>query len=424
MQLQLQKQNAIMQPISNDTELFAMAAPSIVRIPCQWNKLDCRPVVKAGQKVMKGEPVAVTEGVSVHSPLSGKVKEITTADNCEGVPALTVVVEADEEGEAVTFTPYGDWETTDRQTLYDYLQSAGIVTTYKDGITYVKALPPPDAEITSVLLHGCSLSPDLEQGEDLPEMLHEAVSGLKILMTLYPKAELIWQSEKGSTLEKILSQFPQARLLSETLTPFNIPMRAAMQQVLGHTLVEGCSPMREGLLPVTFQQARAIYRAVSLGEPYMEQLVRVEGNGVEQPGYYQVPLGVNLGDVLVAAGANEKLLAKVVVGCALNGTSVSRLDLPIGKSVSSILTFTHDEVFHYQNRPCIHCGRCYQVCPQKLLPQKIAAYAEKQKWDLAEQEGVMFCGECGRCSFICPARKPLLQLIELAKKMAAKSNIN
>ncbi|NLC78090.1 MAG: 4Fe-4S dicluster domain-containing protein [Clostridia bacterium] len=420
MELHSWKHNSIMKPITDDTELFSVAAPPVVRIPCQWRDRDCRPLVKAGQRVLRGEPVATTEGVSVHSPVSGKVKEITVADNCEGIPAVTVIVETDEEGGTAALPAYSDWESLDRQALYTHLQSAGIVTTYKEGATYVKALPHPDTEIRTVLLHGCSLSPDVGEGTQLPEILQEVVSGLKILLSLYPGAELVWQSEKGSLLEEILSQFPQARLLSDTVTPFDSTMRAAMRQVLGHSLVEGCSPMAEGLLPVTFQQARAANRAVLLGEPYMEQLVRVEGNGVRHPGYYQVPLGINLGEVLIAAGADESQLAKVVVGCALNGTSVSRLDLPVGKSVSSVLTFTHDEVFHYQNRPCIHCGRCYQVCPQKLLPAKIAAYAESRRWDLAVEEGVLLCGECGRCSFICPARKPLLQLMELAKRMSAK----
>lgn len=424
MQLHFRKQDAIMRPISNDMELFVVAAPTVVRIPCQWSDQDCQPLVKAGQRVLKREPVAKTEGVSVHSPVSGKVKEVTSMNNCEGVPAVTVIVEADEVNEAVTLAPYGDWSKADPQDLYDYLQDAGIVTTYKDGATYVKALPPLDAKITTVLLHGCSLTPDLERGADVPELLQEAVSGLKILLTMYPEAELVWQSDKGSALDEMLSKFPQARSLSDTLIPFNNSIRAAVQQVLGRNLAEGDTPMEEGLLPVTIQQARAIYRAIALGEPYMEQLVWVEGSGIENPGYYQVPLGINLGDVLVAAGANEEQLAKVVVGCALNGTSVSRLDLPIGKSVSSVLTFTHDEVFHYENRPCIHCGRCYQVCPQKLLPQKIAAYVESQRWDLAEEEGASLCNECGRCSFICPARKPLLQLIELAKRMSSKNKQN
>lgn len=417
MQLDFGKQDAMNQSVSQHMEIFSVEMPSVIRIPCQRQELDCEVLVEPGARVLRGQPLAVTEGVSVHSPASGKVKEIVVAENCEGVKATTIVVENDGLGETMETSAITDLEGIQPEELYRQLQAAGIVATFKQDSTFVKALPPLNNKINTILLHGCSNVPDFPASEGLPPLLEEIVSGLKVLLILYPDAEIVWQCEKGSQIETILSQFSQARILSHNSNSPNMPVKWAIQEILGHPLAPGASPVEEGLLPITFQQARAIHRAVFLGEPYMEQLIRVEGNGVNKPGYYQVPLGTNLGDVLISAEVQETQLAKVVVGCALNGTSVPRLDLPIGKGVSSIITFSEDEVFHYQDRRCIHCGRCYEVCPLKLLPQRIAAFAEKQNWEAAREEGVLLCSECGRCTYNCPAQKPLLQLIKLAKNM-------
>lgn len=417
MQLDFGKQDAMNQFTSQYLEIFPVEMPSVIRIPCQRKEFDCEVLVEPGVRVLRGQPLAVAEGVSVHSPVSGKVKEIVVAENCEGVPATTVVVENDGLGESMETSTITDLKGIEAEELYQQLNSAGIVATFKQDSTFVRALPPLNKKINFILLHGCSHVPDSPSNEGLPPLLQEIISGLKVLLILYPEAEIVWQSENGSQIETILSQFSQARILSHNSDSPNIPVKWAIEEILGHPLVPGTSPVEEGLLPITFQQARAIHRAVFLGEPYMEQLVRVEGSGVNKPGYYQVPLGTNLGDVLISAEAKESQLAKVVVGCALNGTSVPRLDLPVGKSVSSIITFTADEVFHYQDRRCIHCGRCYEVCPLKLLPQRIAACAEIQNWEAAREEGVLLCSECGRCTYNCPAQKPLLQLIKLAKSM-------
>lgn len=401
---------------------YSVSPMSIVRVPCQWKDCDCQPLVKPKEKVLRGQAIALVEGVAIHSPVSGLVKEITVQDNCEGIDAETIVIENDGSNESVSPSILGPLENIERNELYSHLQASGIVITYKDRATRIKALPPTDKEIHTILFHGCSLSSGL--AEEMTNLLEEAVSGLKVLFLLYPEAGLVWQGEKGSPLGEVLSQFPQAQCFSHRRGIFDLPAHLAMEELLGRHLGEDCPPMEDGLLPITFQQARAIHRAVFLGEPYLEQLILVEGKGIKKPGYYQVPLGVDLGRVLLAAEVDENQLAKVVVGCALNGTSVSRLDLPISKTVSSIITFSKHEVFHYQSRPCIHCGRCYQICPLKLMPQRIAGYGENNNWDLAEEEGALLCNECGRCSYICPAKRPLVQFIKLAKQMILKRQKN
>lgn len=50
-----------------------------------------------------------------------------------------------------------------------------------------------------------------------------------------------------------------------------------------------------------------------------------------------------------------------------------------------------------------------------LQPFSIGIYANRADWDGTERFHALDCIECGCCSFVCPTRRPLVQLIRLAK---------
>jgi electron transport complex protein RnfC len=56
-----------------------------------------------------------------------------------------------------------------------------------------------------------------------------------------------------------------------------------------------------------------------------------------------------------------------------------------------------------------------QVCPARILPTTIAAYARLDFMEEAEDFDAMDCIECGCCTYTCPASIPLVQAIRQAK---------
>jgi len=98
------------------------------------------------------------------------------------------------------------------------------------------------------------------------------------------------------------------------------------------------------------------------------------------------------------------------------GFAMFTLDVPVTKTSSSILCMTKDEVAKYEPSACINCGRCIEACPSRLIPSRLADYAERHDEAAFEKEFGVECMECGSCSYVCPAKRQLKQAISSMRK--------
>lgn len=99
------------------------------------------------------------------------------------------------------------------------------------------------------------------------------------------------------------------------------------------------------------------------------------------------------------------------------GFAMFDLDVPIIKTSSAITCFTKDEVAEYEPSACINCGRCSDVCPGRVIPARLADFAENGDEEKFLKYNGMECCECGCCSYICPAKRQLTQSIKTMRKM-------
>ena len=99
------------------------------------------------------------------------------------------------------------------------------------------------------------------------------------------------------------------------------------------------------------------------------------------------------------------------------GFALFGLDVPTTKTSSALLCMTKDEVSEYLPSACINCGRCVEVCPGRVMPSKLADYAEHGNEEAFLAHHGMECCECGCCSYICPAKRPLTQEIKSMRKI-------
>ena len=85
-------------------------------------------------------------------------------------------------------------------------------------------------------------------------------------------------------------------------------------------------------------------------------------------------------------------------------------------SVFNTAGFNMDCGLHGEERACINCGYCSDVCPVDILPQFTlkSILAEEVEESLAH--GLLDCVECGLCTYVCPSKIELCNAIAAAKR--------
>ena len=64
----------------------------------------------------------------------------------------------------------------------------------------------------------------------------------------------------------------------------------------------------------------------------------------------------------------------------------------------------------------MNCGRCVDVCPENLVPNRLAKFGTKGLMEEFEKWHGLECIECGSCSYVCPSRRHVAQSIKTMKK--------
>ena len=135
------------------------------------------------------------------------------------------------------------------------------------------------------------------------------------------------------------------------------------------------------------------------------------------PGNFRVRIGTSYADVLAAAGGFRQQPEKIICGGPMMGFGMFNLNVPTTKTSTALLALTQDEVSMMKPGPCINCGRCVEVCPGRVIPSRLADYAERYDEEAFLENFGMECCECGCCSFVCPAKRPLTQEIKSMRKI-------
>lgn len=78
--------------------------------------------------------------------------------------------------------------------------------------------------------------------------------------------------------------------------------------------------------------------------------------------------------------------------------------------------FDRDTGLHGEERACINCGACAEVCPVDILPQFTMKSLVAGEIEEALAHGLLDCVECGLCSYVCPSKVELCEQLRSARK--------
>ncbi len=384
-------------------------------------------IVAKGDRVLAGQKIAESKAfvsAPIHSSVSGTVKAVEPRRVVSGDMVMSIVVENDGLYEDVGFYPVAPLEKLSREEIIDIVREAGIVGMGGAGFpTHVKLSPKNPKKIEYVIANCAECEPYLTS--DYRRMLEEPeklIGGLKIILSLFENAQGILAVEDNkpdciSLLRQLTKDEPRISVKALKTKYPQGGERTLIYAVTGRKINSTMLPADVGCIVNNVDTMVAVYRAVTEGRPLIERIVTVTGDAVANPRNFRVKIGTSYQQILNEAGGFKTEPEKIVCGGPMMGVSMFDLNVPTTKTSTALLCLTSDEVSAMKPGPCINCGRCVEVCPGRVIPSRLADYAERFDEEAFLKNYGMECCECGCCSFICPAKRPLTQEIKSMRKI-------
>jgi len=411
------------------------ALPGELVIPlAQHIGAPAEPCVAKGDQVRKGQVIGQAKGfvsVPVHASTSGEVIAVEPRPHPYGRDLPAVVIRPDGQDAWVEGLEEADPEALTADEIRDRIRAAGIVgmggATFP---THVKLSPPAEKPIDTVIVNGVECEPYLTADHRLMlEQTQKVLDGVAILKKVLgvQKALVGIEANKPDAIAA-MQKACAGRGIEVVPLEVKYPQGAEKQLILaavGREVPSGGLPMDVGVVVQNVGTAAAIDDAVRLGRPLIERIATVTGPCVNEPKNLRVRIGTALAHLVEACGGLKSDPAKIIMGGPMMGAAQLSLAVPATRGTSGLLLLGEQDVSLETEGPCIRCGRCVQVCPARILPTTIAAYARLDLFDEAEQFCALDCIECGCCTYICPSALALVQAIRYAKGaiMARKRKI-
>ena len=384
-------------------------------------------IVAKGDRVLAGQKIAESGGfvsAPIYASVSGTVKAIEPRRVVTGDMVMSIILENDSQYKSITFTPKASAENMSKEDIIGCIREAGIVGMGGAGFpTHVKLSPKEPEKIDYVIANCAECEPYLTS--DYRRMLEEPeklIGGLKIILKLFDNAQgiLAVEDNKPDCIELLRRLTKDEPRISVKALKTKYPQGAERQLIFattGRKINSTMLPADAGCVVNNVDTVTAVYRAVFEGRPLIERIVTVTGDAIAQPQNFRVRIGTNYSELVEAAGGFKKQPEKIICGGPMMGFGMFDLNVPITKTSTALLALTQDDVSAMEAGPCINCGRCVEVCPGRVIPSRLADYAEHFDEEAFLENYGMECCECGCCSFVCPAKRPLTQQIKSMRKI-------
>ncbi|WP_335912437.1 electron transport complex subunit RsxC [Shewanella indica] len=387
--------------------------------------------VKVGDRVLKGQ--ALTRGLSamylaVHAPTSGIIRAIEQrpSNHPSALPVLTCVLEADGQDQAIDFEQQ-EVSALSREQILSRIRQAGIAGL--GGAMFPAHIKlNPASEIELLLINGVECEPYISADDRLMrEHASEILDGIEIVHGLLnPKRVIIAiEDNKPEAVQAMQQALDSCHLpkgsIRITVIPTKYPSggeKQLIQIITGQEVPSGAIPAQLGIGIVVHNvgTAFAIREAVCQGKPLIERVVTVTGGNIPKPGNYWVPLGTPIAHILEQSGFTASGQDTVIIGGPMMGYTLPLIKVPLLKGSNCVLVPSASEISPpAEEKACIRCGECAQVCPASLLPQQLYWHSKAEEYDKASAYNLRDCIECGCCSYVCPSDIPLVEYYRIAK---------
>jgi len=418
------KQQSLQRPLTT------LPLPARLVLPLQQHiGAPATPLVKAGDKVLKGQPIAEPTGfvsAYLHAPTSGTVLELREhpVPHPSGMSAPCVILEPDGLDQWIDHQGVADFRRLEKHELATLIRHAGIAGMGGAGFpTEIKLHLSDDHIINTLIVNGVECEPYITADDMLMRTrAAEIIGGIEIAAHLLTPTHIMVGIEDNKP-EAARAMTAAARQSSLTIDVVVLPTkypsggeRQLVKLLTGVEVPHGRIPADIGIVVQNVGTLAAVHRAVRHGEPLIARITTVTGDAVSEPGNREVLIGTPIADLLADARVEQAQLSRLIMGGPMMGYALGDSQVPLIKTSNCIIAASHAELPPAppaQN--CIRCGACEQVCPAELLPQQLHWFAKGREYDKALNFNLLDCIECGACSFVCPSNIPLVQYYRHAK---------
>jgi len=416
------KQQSVRTPIA-----VAGIPPELVIPLSQHIGAPARPVVAAGDEVLKGQMIAAPRGfvsVPMHAPTSGTVAAIEerVIAHPSGYTAPCIVIIPDGRDEWVEHSGSSDYASLDKGVLIERIRNAGIAGMGGAGFpAAVKLSVKPETRIATLIINGTECEPYITADDVLMrERADQIVEGARILQQLIEPAEtLIGVEDNKPEGLAALRAAAQGSSIEVVEFPTKYPSGGEKQLIeilTGKQVPSGGLPSDVGVICQNVGTAAAVYDAVVLGRPLVTRITTLTGDAVAEPQNFEVLIGTPMSYLLQQAGYQAEKNKRLIMGGPMMGFTVATADAPVIKTTNCLLAPTEAELpTPPPAQACIRCGMCAEACPASLLPQQMFWFAQGKEFEKLEQHNLFDCIECGACSWVCPSNIPLVQYYRASK---------
>ena len=384
------------------------------------------PIVAVGDTVLRGQKIAETGGfvsAPVFASVSGTVKAIEPRHVATGDLVNSIIIENDGEMKETDFHGVEDVASLSKEQIIEKVKEAGVVGMGGAGFpTHVKLSPKEPDKIEFIIANSAECEPYLTA--DYRRMLEkpeELIGGMKIVLRLFDHAKGILgvEDNKPDCIQKLKELTKDEERIEVMPLKTKYPQGGERQLIYattGRAINSKMLPADAGCIVDNVETLVAINRAVKEGKPVMDRIFTVTGDAVANPGNFEYCIGMSYAEILEEAGGFKENPEKMISGGPMMGFAVFSLEIPTTKTSSSLLCLKKDDVSASEVTACINCGRCVSVCPEQIVPSRLAKMSQFHDSESFEKWNGMECIECGSCSYICPAKRPLAQYIKTMKK--------
>ena len=387
-----------------------------------------KPVVAVGDLVKVGQVIGEAAGAvssPVHASVSGRVKSIVEYDGMTGKKATSILIASD--GEQRVLEGITPPTVTNLAEFLDAVRDSGVVGLGGAGYPTASKLTLKDTvKLDYILINGAECEPyitsDTRAMVDDTQYVWEGARLLKEY--LKPQHVIICiEDNKPEAIQKLQALCADIPGMEVRVLPSVYPQgerKVLVYNVTGRIVPEGARLPDVGCVVINCTTVAVLAKYIKTGMPMVSRCVTVDGPAVKAPRNVIAPIGTPIRALLDFCGGLREDVKKIILGGPMMGKAVPDLDMPVVKVTNAVLAFSGKEADSAEPSACIKCGRCISKCPMNLMPSYIENAFELKKLELLRKYKVGMCAECGSCAYICPARRPLAQVMTLAKQMLWK----